>query len=266
MLWRKRSVSPSVKAHWQALYAKNAADFANMFADGQTWTSWDSNTNPESSAEAQFLFACHILWGDDNWELARHYLELCLEIVDRTVRENRLPTFIDFPRNRGQMSRVKAYAQSLLGQPWDNELLLAASRDYEEHCRKNYPAAADWHSQVQYYYLNAVHLALLGDDIERASTVLETPSHPLKYQQEHVKILKGLMRLIRGELSQEERATFTTAYEDYFDRLRDPRIKQPGNSFREVTCPLELALLREKYIQHPGETVNWQRVIDDYSR
>ena len=267
MLWSKKQTGNAVKAHWEALYAANAQDFNKILDERLSWSQWERNSSPDSAAEVELSTGIKILLGSDDTALARRYLELSVEMADRIDSEDRLRTSIEFPRNRGRVSRTRAYAQTLLGQPWTTHLLLSASKDYEEHCRRNYENLEDWHSQVQYYYLNAVHLALLGDDVKRADQLLDSPPYPLNYQKEHAGVLKGLVRFIRGELSGQEVAKFVAEFESYFDRLRDPRIKQPGNSFREsFMCPVELGLLREKYIRHPGGATSWHRVIEDYAR
>lgn len=257
-----------IKNHWRALYQRDLPDYEKDLREELTWRDWDRNMMPDDAAAQRFSMAVRILSGSEDWALAKQYAERSLEIVERIIREDKLHSdrcIDNYPRNQGVTRRTQAYAQALLGQPLDASLLLAASKDYEADC-KHYKTARDWNEQIQYYFINAIHLSLLGDDLKRAATLLKGPQRPLKAHTEHVALLKGLIRFAEGELDESEQATFVTDFEAFFDKVRDPRRQQPKGYFMEIVGPLEMGLLLEKYVNHPGEEINWQRVIDRYSQ
>jgi hypothetical protein len=263
MFWRRKR--QSLRSHWESFYSENLVDLEKGLAHEKAWFLWEQSRSPESAAESKFQSAVRILLGSSNRALAERYLQLSLEMIERITRDDRLAGSVDFPRNRGQMVRTKVFAESLLGRPWDDALLLAASNDYETDCRDHCPTPSDWHSQMQYYYLVAVHLALLATDVERAHTLLQTPPRPLKYQEEHAELLKGLVRFAQKDLSDQEAQSFVTSFEKYYDDFRDPRVPRP-EAFRENIGALELGLLRERYIRNPTTPVSWSNVLEDHRR
>ena len=264
--FKKKTDQVSIRAHWQNMYARDASDFEQILRNDVVWADWDRNLMIESAAERRFFNAIEILSGSDNWDLARRYAERSLEIIERVEAEGRLPTDDDrYPRNRGRLHRTKVYASSFLGQAWDAGLLLSASRDYETHCRETYPDKKDWDSQIQYYFLNSVHLAALGGDLERAYSLLRSPPFPLDAHSKHVNLLFELIQLSEDKFDHDERLRFVSDFDTFFNEIRDPRWMQPDGYFMETIGPLEIGLLRDRYILHPGENLSWERVISDYS-
>jgi len=264
--FRKKS-EESIQDYWNARYIRDASDYEEIYTSEIIWKYWDRNFRPESSAETRLLDAIEVLSGSDNVELAERFTKRCLEIIDRINQEDKLAALtIDYPRNRGCLYRTQVYAQTLIGGSWNNKLLNVASHDYEEHCRSNYPDKQDWDSQIQYYYINAIHLALFSGDIARADNLMEKPPYPLKSHAEHVSLLQGVIRFYNDELTIDEQTEFIAAYDVFFNRIRDPRLKKPNDYFMETIGPIEISLIREMYIRHPSKTINWNNVIEEYSK
>lgn len=265
---RKTQGWVGLKDHWRHMYRRDESDFHEILERESIWSNWDRSMLPESSAEHRFRDGLVILFGDGNAELAQRYVQRSLEVVARILHEDKLRSercVARFPLNLGHLLRVQVFAESFLGEVWNNQLLLDASGHIEQACSEGYPDPSDWDSQVQYYFIEAVHLAFLGGDTDRANQLLSTPPYLLKDHTEYATLLRGLVTYSRGGITETDRSEFLASYRKFMDNARDPRVDRPKNWYMGITGPLEVVLLWEMYIAHPGEAIDWQRVVDTYS-
>ena len=206
--------------------------------------------------------------GSENWELARRSLARSIQIIDRITEENKLTApgcDLRYPENSAICRRTKAYAQSLLGGSLDTDSLILGSREFETYFN-NHDYPRERNDQTCYRLINSIHLALIGNDLERATDLLGSPPAKSRYNKPHFDALKGLVKVASGSLTEQKRREAVERFESFFNRARDPRQKFRGNEHLPVTLgPLELAIIRDRYIYHGGDQFDWKRIIAAYS-
>ncbi len=265
MFFRRRS---GIKTHWRRLYKKSLTELNELIEQDYPWRDWEANVSPDTLAEFDFKTAIRILAGSDNWDLARRYMTRSVEIVNRTIEEKKLMApgcNLNYPANSARCRRIKAYAHSLLGGALDTEALILASKEFEAHYEKH-DAPDNRNEQNSYHWIDSIHLSLIGDDLERSMDLLSRPPARAGYNERHFGVLESVLQLALGQVPTKMRPHIADRFETFFDWARDPRKKARGHEHLRVTIgPLELALLRDKYIAR-HDRLDWKRVIADYSK
>lgn len=266
MFFRRQS---AIKRHWTRLYQKSLVELNELIEEDYPWSRWEANSAPEDTASWEFTTAIWILLGSENWDLARRYLARSIQIIDRITEENKLTApgcILGYPANSATCRRTKAYAQSLLGDRLDTESLILASGEFETYFMKH-DDPRDRNEQTCYRLINSIHLALIGNDLERAADLLGSRPAKSRYNKPHFDALKGLVKVASGSAPEQKTREAIERFETFFNRARDPRIKFRGNEHLPVTLgPLELAIIRDRHIYHGGEGFDWKRIIAEYSK
>ncbi len=266
MFFRRKSTA---KAHWTRLYQKSFAELHELIEEDYPWSRWEANSSPDGTAKFEFNTAIRILSGSENWDLARRYLARSINIIDRISEENKLTApgcDLRYPANSAICRRTKAYAQSLLGDRLDTDALILASREFETYFKKH-DDPRDRNEQSCYHWIDSIHLALIGNDLERAAELLGSPPAKSRYNEPHFRALKDLMKVALGSAPEQMTREAVENFETFFDRARDPRTRFRGNEHLPVTLgPLELAIIRDRYIYHGGDQFDWKRIIAEYSK
>ncbi len=266
MFFRKKS---AIKRHWTRLYQRSLVELNELIEEDYPWSSWEANSFPEGTAEFEFDTAIRILAGSDNWDLARRYLDRSIEIVDRILEENKLTSpgcDLRYPANSAVCRRTKVYAQSLLGGALDRDALILASREFEAYYEKH-DDPRDRNEQSSYHCIDGIHLALIGNDLEQAAKLLNDPHAKDRFNKPHFSALKGLVTLASGSAPGQTAREIVDRFETFFNRARDPRTKMRGDEHIVTTIgPLELAVIRDRYVHHGDEDLDWKRIIAQYSR
>jgi hypothetical protein len=199
-----------------------------------------------------------ILYGRGDADLAQRFLERCLLIAERAFAEDKLQSprcRNSFPENRGQLLRVRAYAQAILGGLLEEADLLKASADYEQ-VTASYPKHK-WDDLQEDTYMTVVRLALLASDRERVQRLL-TRRRAFRWRPEEHDLWTSLLPLNETRARDE---ALEARFKMYFDRIRDPNFKPEGFMQRDFVR-LELGMLWDKYFVSPDRQIDWQRTID----
>lgn len=238
-----------------------------MVEEDVLWKNWDQSLLAHNMVEQGLLVGLEVLYGSDNWPLAKRYFERSRYVLREIEEQNKLSDLPPhFPRNRGVLNRSKIFVDTLLGEKWSKELLLSVSIDFEDHCRARKPRKEDWDSQIQYYYINAVHFSLLGNNHTRAQQLITNCPYPLDSHKEHVSLLEAIIEAAKSKPRQSEQDIFLARYSDFFNKIRNPLWKNPRDYFIDEIGHVELALLDQLYIKAPGKDINWQAAINEYSK
>lgn len=250
----------SYRQHWIALYEKDRSDLRSILLKDPFYL-WEGNRAPENRAERDLVYALEIACAEPGSPDCRSYLQRALAVVNRALREEKFKAgrcAEGFPRNRGDLLRVKAYTGFFLGGLLDQAALRQASFDYEERCKQFGPA--DWDSQLQAYCLTAIRVALLGGDMDHARRMLHTEKSFNWHAEEHV-ILKLLVENMVGTtLAESYRTALLPVFDAYFDRIRDPFFK-PVVFLQVQMLRIEFAFLRDKYLISADGQIDRTRVL-----
>jgi hypothetical protein len=249
--------SHSYQAIWKQKFQVNRAGLIQILG-WDPFRNWELNTGPEGLTEDYLFHGLKILYSQGDADLARRFLERCLLIAERAMAEEKLqsPRCRDnFPLNRGRLLRARAYAQGILGAPWDEATLRQAATDFEQTCA-GYPKHK-WDELEEDTYLAAVRLALLGADGDRVQRLLSR-RRAFRWRAEQHELVKALLPLLRTPAREE---ALQARFDTYFDQVRDPNFKPEGYMPLDV-LRLELSLLRDKYLISSEQQIDWQRTIE----
>lgn len=265
MFLRKRS---GIKRHWTRLYKKSLAELNELIDSDYPSQNWDANVSPDGTASFEFKTAVRILAGSEDWDLARRYLTRSVALVDRVFKEDKLMQpgcKLRYPENSAICRKTKAYAEALLGGELDRDALIVASREYQAYFEER-DDPKDRNEQRHYSWVASIQLALIGGDLERSGQLLKrSPSHS-RLNKRHLGALKDLAALASAAVRGPEAQGLVERFDAFFDLARDPRRSMEKGEFLPVTTgPFELALLRERYVHRNSGSVDWVRVIADYS-
>lgn len=264
----KKITDVSPKDWWVECY-QSLLNSANQILDNDVgWNDWEYLRTPETIAEDRLCSAISILSGSEDYPLAERYINRSLEFIDRIIQEDKLKSTIciaSFSRNQGRMRRTQVFAHLLLDERLDTELACLASIDYEKDC-KRFDTAEEWDVQTQYYFINAIVLSLVANDVERANVLLKSPIRKITKHKELVSLLSKLILKINGKLSESESLEFVNEFDKYLTKVKDPRIPTADDDFKEVIIwSFVLCVLREKYIKN-SKNIDWKNVINFYSK
>lgn len=252
------------KYYWVKRHEENS-EFRTRDVRTDPFANWDRNTMPESQVEWDLERALDVYYANADESLARQYLNRCLRVAKRILDENKLVELDKggeglFPVKRGRTYRAQAYAQALLGRDVDRELLIRASKDYEDYC--NGVGKSPWDSQAQCYYLNAVTLSLLADDRARARELLAT-KRSFKWHAEQFALYQELAQTTAEPPIPDP--ALLERFNRFFNEVRDPKY-DPKVFIEPGTLRFELGALRDKYFISSNGEIDWQRVIEAVSR
>lgn len=258
-----------IKKHWTDFYRRNEKDLVELIEEDYPWRDWEANYSPEATAAFEFETGIRILAGSDNRALANRYFARSIQIVNRIFDEDRLTApgcVYRFPRNRGSATRTHSYAQVVLGQQLDEDALRSASRDFENHCLATH-RREHLDEQTSFDWINAIHLALLAGDVERGGRLLTNLPEPFGHHERHRAVLHLLISLAdRNDIRQTEDEV-ARELDRYYDDIRNPRKKRTKGYYMPPTLgPLEIGLLRDKYLTGKDGSVDWTRTIESYTR
>jgi hypothetical protein len=231
---------------------------------------WGKNQMPEASAERECGRAIDIACAYPTHQMIESFLGRALDIAKRALAEKPLDTDREmsmcFPGNRGKLLRVQAYATALQnGSALDLGKLRQASGDLVAD-RMLAMAPAEWDNVQQCQYLVAVQLALVCGDIEHARSLLQ-----IKCDFTDLELwVEGLTDLVES-LQPMPDGTWRASrapesWTRFFDLIRDPTLKPPELVTSKPLLRLEASLITDRYMTHPGEPLDWKRVLAGISQ
>jgi hypothetical protein len=253
---------PTYRRFWRTAYVEQEASYRTILG-WDVYGNWERNAMPDGTAEGELIVALRLKYSGIPEAPASAFLERSLSVVERTLREDKLSSARcqgGFPLNRGRLLRTKAYASVLLGSSFNAEALRQASSDHQSWVEAG--QARSWDSQAEAYYLAAIRLALVEGDGERAR-LLVAGRKSLKWHKQEYAVLKALSARPPGAFTGEQE--LLQELDAYFDEVREPGY-QPKVFIESFILPFELALLRDKYFEAAGGSVNISRVLEEVSR
>jgi hypothetical protein len=140
---------------------------------------------------------------------------------------------------------------------------LRASKDIEGYCLDRLPDLGWGDDALQAWYLEAVRLALIGKDAERAKQLLAVDL-PFDYHREEYELLK-VLATERQPPPPLEHGVILDFFDHYFDWVRDPSLRPQAHMDREMVR-FEMGILREQYFTSPDGGIDWKRVIEVISQ
>jgi hypothetical protein len=234
-------------------------EYYHSYLKKDPFEKWDKSRMPETRVDSLFIRGMQILLVEPDNPDALEYLKRCLLIADRAIEEGKLQSkecAAAFPRNRGQLVRGRSYAEALLGNGLPSARLLEASHDFEDWSRETMKHNAN--EQVEAYYLASIRLALVAKDTRRAADLLSaTPLSSNSIERELLACLAALTAETGDRLLK--------SFDEYFDRVRDPKAKMSVFIERDILS-FELSVLREMYLSAPAESLKLRRVLDAIAR
>lgn len=255
--------SIETKNKWHDLARRSLTEIDDLL-DMNPFDDWKTLQRPHSRAEGEFESALILSLGAPDSKFIKKFLERALKVIERSFREKKYEhgrAKDAFPMNRGQLHRIRYFAQEM-SKPGsgDQQDLQRASDDiwqwYSQQPQRTFWARAD----VQGSALGTGRLALLAGDLTRVDRTLN-PKWPYRHHKQELEILNGLRDCLAH--AQIPNKKLQEAIEKVFDEARVPGY----DSDTEVLfVRIELAGLREKYVLHPGDAVNWQRALEAIAR
>lgn len=239
----------SVKRYWRERATQNLDAFLGVLRL-DPFDRWERNRLPEAAAESYLINGLKLCYGG-NSELAGRFFSVCIEIVDRSIRESvfeRPPASMGFPMNRGIALRARSYASGLTSRGWELQTLTQASVDF--HRWSTDSRSRPWDAITEAYFLAAIRVAVVTGDLERAATLCATKKRFSAHGKE--------LALMRALVADGPKAT-NRSLKDYFDTVRDPDLKPRDFLEREIVA-FELGILSSRDSLSSNEP-NWQEVI-----
>ncbi|WP_243374396.1 hypothetical protein [Microvirga solisilvae] len=262
MLFQKRE--PSVdscrfKSIWQARYQSGRADYRQLL-EKDLFATWDINIKPDWTAERQLFMGLKIFYSGLNDADALNFLVKGHHVVQRSHQDRKLESGkckTGFPLNRGRLLRAQAYITAILSNEFifDDALLHQASIDHEDWCRPY--KGRQWDSQAQAYYLAAIRLSIISDNLSRTEELLKAGKTFKWYEEEHHLWSQWIDRYKHQRNEWPE-------LDDYFDRVRDPNLI-PDIFMEKDILQLELGIIRYKLQSRrtPQQVEEpWRQVFD----
>ncbi len=246
-------MSTNTRLAWRERYEDQAEGYQELLTL-DPFEDWESNSSPEITAEDELRCGLESWFaGDEGRGVA--FFERALRIAERALTEKRLDEGLHksgFPRNRGELIRVREYSLGILEGRIDRQALINASRDFAVVVQL-YP---EWNSQTEAYCLAAVRAALIGGDIFRARSLLEN-APAFSWHNEEAQALKQL-----ASDDADEHHNGLVAVRILLDRLRDPGYSP--DFFIELTLlRLELPALCER-AHEGGATLDIKAALDRF--
>jgi hypothetical protein len=245
------------KQQWVKWYQKNLSELEEIL----TWDpfeKWSRNRYPTGEAEDNLRVGSQILYANGDTELARKFLHLTLTIAKRITTENKLESSLCctmFPENRSRLLRVQTYAQALLGQEMDLDMLRQASADAMTWCRQD--SSKRWHPVTEGAFMASLQTGLLAGERAQVCELLKLRSS-LTFQQGHYDVLRRLIEAEPDQVFQD--AALVKQFERFFDKVRNPRFSDLSYVATAV-LRLELGALRDLFFVSRNRIIDWARVI-----
>jgi hypothetical protein len=251
--------NPSYRAIWEKRFQMNRESIIQV----STWDpfkNWELSTAPDNRAEDELINALAVLYGHGDTDLARCFLERCLQVAERTLAEDKLrsPRCRDnYPDKLGRLLRARTYAQALLGAPVPAAAWQEAAAAFEQACA-TYPKHK-WDDFLEETLLASVRLALMGGDSDRVQRLLKR-RRVLRWYPEQDDLVRGLAAALQaGSPPTDE--DFRARARAYFNQVRDPDY-YPNVGTNFAMLRLEIGALYDKYLVSLDNTINWQRTIE----
>lgn len=252
-------VRPTYQSAWVTQFQEQRVGYLTV-ASWDPFEDWELNTRPDGTAEDQLLYAVEIIAGRGEFELARQFLDRCLMIADRALRENTLQSarcLENAPENLGRLKRTQAYARAILGEPFDESAMLEASGVFEEACA-DYPRRK-WDDFQEATYLEAIRLGLLSGSAATIQRLLQRRRSFSSHVEEHDLYRALAVASAVGRIVQDD--AFRNRFDAFFDLVRNPNY-DPVEYSPVPILRLEISLLRDKYLISSSGTIDWQRAIN----
>jgi hypothetical protein len=227
------------------------------------WENWELVDSPNEPAERLLFDALDLLYARAPKALSVKFLDFVVQVIDRALAENRFrpdSPRANFPRNRGEGLRARAYALALCGEPLRTADLRQAVDDYRAWCEEITPGR--WHDVTESHVLSSARLALIVGDLDLFERLLPF-RYKIKLHREEAELLLQLKNLLRkGE--QPLPRDYCERFTQYFERIRNPEFK--SDIYMETDLlRFELGVL---YCQYVATDVpfSWPRVIAEVSK
>lgn len=172
--------------------------------------------------------------------------------VDRTSKQPDSPKLR--PLNRAMMVLIRALAAAMSDGTLDRRGFAGAVKDLEEHCAKI--PKGYWDSMGRNHYLQAVMVAMLDDDMEKARQLLKSRRSFREFE-DLLGVLKKFARKSAKPASDPELVGKATGC---FDFMRHPFLSFHRDVFQGEMTVLLLGALLQKLIHAPGQEIDWRAV------
>ncbi len=261
---RKNSAKPEkLKEYWHWYYNISESSYRDLLSDDPIWSSWELSRNPESIAADRFGIATEILCGAGDRGLANAFVERCIEILDRIDAESKCTSdrcVASFPINVGRSTMLRGLIDYYFDRQPEESVFVDAATHFLSYSRR---AVEDgvWDAVIQYDFLFAVELLLLGGRPDDAHRELEgVPEALTKNERQHLAIRTLIDSTGKSRSSGEVPDARAGSF---FAALRDPRNPPLDNEhFVWSNEAIVQALLRLKYsAKVKPNTISWDDVI-----
>jgi hypothetical protein len=234
------------------------------------FATWDQNRMPEYRAEAECGYSIDISCAYPTHAMIQPFLSRALRVAGRALAEKPLDTDREmsrrFPGNRGRLLRVQAYATSLQdGSALDLAKLRNACADLLADKRLAIPTV-EWDTLDQSQYLVAVQLALVCGDAEHVHELLQVDcgfEHLELWVEGLTDLVESLQRTPGGSWRASQ---VPESWIRFFDLIRDPTVNLRELATSMPLLRLEASLITDRYLRHPGEPLDWKRVLAGISQ
>ncbi|OJH37672.1 hypothetical protein [Cystobacter ferrugineus] len=234
-------IKKSFKATWQAQYQAERDDYLQLL-NKDIFANWGTNSKPEWTAERQFMMGLNLFYSGLNDKDAQGFVAKGARMAERALQERRFESEqckAGFPLNRGRLLRTQAYTSAILDGTFtfNSALLRQAAVDHHDWCRPY--KGRQWDSQAQAYYLAAVRLSIIADDLQTARELLGAKKS-FKWHEEEFQLWSQWVEARHAGGREWD------GLDEYFCRVRDPNYV-PDIFMEKGVLQLELGMIRYKY-------------------
>lgn len=172
-----------------------------------------------------------------------------------------------YPGNHGKTLAAACFARALRdNSELDSLALLLACDEIAESALDG--GSKMWDYIAQSEYLRCVRLALVAGNVDKAQHFLKNIRRKFKHTFVHQEWLQTLANAITESNGAPLGAEPAAHFQAFFDQVRDPAYKLPGNQPGGINLHaslsilrLELAVIKQRYIQGQPLAGNWQSVL-----
>jgi len=266
------------KAKWRDDILNELNYFESYEAQFPVFATWERLEVPEQLAMDLLRNAFDLLYASASPELSHKFLNWTIEVVDRSLRDGKLAkstSHSNFPENRGQALRSRAYASALL----TGELGLADAKQALEDLMENIQQLEilvreenhHWEDMEEANLLAPSRLALILHDLDRFDELL--PYHrEFKWHKVEAELLVEVAEATRQGHALSN--SLVDRFVHYFDEVRAPTMIQVESEKREHGGTIysdmdlrrfEIGVIYAKYID-TSEPFTWRRAIELIAR
>lgn len=261
---------------------KGVADRGGRFA------TWHLLAMPASAVEVDLDYAINLACVYPNHPYVATFLAWANEAADRALSDERFNIDSDaerlngnpnwknlrgwktegvYPGNHGTTLAAACFARALRdNSELDSTSLMQACDEIAESALAG--GSKMWDYIAQSEYLRCVRLALVADNADKAQYFLKNIRRKFKHTFVHQEWLQALANAITEANGAPLGSEPASHFQEFFDQVRDPAYKLPSNQPGGINLSanlsilrLELAIIKQRYIQGQPLAGNWQSVL-----